>query len=250
MIWLSAMLAVLLVSCDETTEGGIDLELDYFPLEIGNYIIYQVDSTTYDDFNDTIRQRTLFAREIVESTFIDASGRESYRIQREYRENTQQSWGAAGFDIWAAYSDDSKAERVEENQRYIKLVFPPRENKTWNGNIHINVDPDGDLGYLLNWEYEMVEVGISAQVDLLNFDTTLTVIQQSTGTLIDTTGSREVYAKDVGLIYKEIFVLETQCSSCDPGDAVCLQICQNSPWTSKAERGFIMKQSILEYGTL
>ncbi len=245
------MLAIIIVasSCDDDQIDTIsDFGYDYFPLELGNYIIYELDSIVYDDFNDTVFRKSLLVREITESTFIDAGGRESFRIQREYKLHETDDWGDYGYDIWFAYIDSRFAERVEENNRYLKLAFPLRLNKMWEGNIHIDTRAvDVDSGAFANpnewldgWEYEITSLDEPLSINDLDFDSTLTVIQESYGTLLDTTGSREMYAKHVGLIFKELYWLETQCI------AGCIGI----PWEEKAKKGFIVRQKILEYGQL
>jgi hypothetical protein len=249
-LMMSVVTAMFIASCDDDTELPAEIDTGYFPLEVGSYIIYQVDSIVYDDFNDTVIERTLEVREIVESVFSDAGGGESYRIERQYRNNEGEVWGSVGYDIWFASFDGNNAERIEENQRYIKIAFPAREGKTWPGNIHINVDPEGPLGYLEGWEYSIVTVDQSAVVGGQQFDSTMTVIEQSSGTAIDTVGSRSVYAHNIGLVSRELWVLESQCSDCAPGDTQCIDSCFSLPWLQKAEKGFVVKQTILAYGNL
>jgi hypothetical protein len=53
--------------------------------------------------------------------------------------------------------------------------------------------------------------------------------------LIEYRWGREYYAKGIGLIYKELRVLDTQ--KIDPTTA----------WEEKAEKGFIVKQRLLSY---
>ncbi len=175
---------------------------------------------------------------------------ESYRIVREYRDSSHHSWGRAGYDIWFAAIEGAHAERIEENQRYIKLSFPLYAGKTWAGNTHINIDPFGPLGYLDGWEYTLSEMDTDRSIGDLAFDSTLSVVQHASGSAIDTVGAQEIYARGIGLIYKELYVLESQCISCEPNDVPCILACRALPWEEKAEKGFIFKQKILEYGIL
>ena len=250
LLFIAAVLSCIIWSCTDDSFLPVDNNLEYFPLEVGNYIVYEVDSTRYDDFNMVVHQRTLQVREIIESIFIDAGGNESYRVERQYRNDENSNWGEAGFNIWAASFDGNNAERVEENQRYIKIAFPARLGKRWAGNIHIHVDADGPLGYLLDWEYEVTGLDQPLNMNGMDFDSTLTIVEQSVGTAIDTIGSKAIYAKGIGLVFRELWVLDSQCNSCEPADTECIIACQNLPWVDKAEKGFIVKETILEYGTL
>ena len=243
-----AVLLIITACSDDKIDAITDFGYSYFPMEVGDYFIYQLDSIRYDDFNDTTIRTSMLVREINESLFVDAGGRESFRIQREYKLNENDEWGSYGFDIWFAYKDESTAERVEENLRFVKLSFPLRLGRSWLGNIHIDTRPvDVDSGVLENpnswldgWEYTITSIDEAYSNDNLSFDSTLTVIQEATGTLLDTTGSREIYAKNVGLIYKDLYKLKTQ----------CIANCIGMSWEDKAEKGFIIKQRLLEYGQL
>ena len=253
----------VMLGCEEEiikADGNRDIDTCYFPLEIGNYIIYKLDSIKYDDFNMTDTTISLWVRELVESSFFDNSENEIFRIERSYKRDEAAEWGSAGFDIWSAHINDNNAEKVEENQRYVKLGFPLFEGKEWSGNQYINTDPIDDgsidsmiespLVYLEGWQYKVVSLHNSYALNGLNFDSTVTVLQHQFGIQTDTVGAFEIYAKNIGLIEKEVWVLSTQCSICDPNDTVCKIECFNSNWEDKAEAGFIFKMKILEYGKL
>jgi len=40
-------------------------------------------------------------------------------------------------NVWYSVKTDKNVERVEENIRYIKLIFPIRNNAKWDGNALI-----------------------------------------------------------------------------------------------------------------
>lgn len=260
-IGLLALLIIGFTACeDEFIKVDSTQNEAYYPLIVGNYVVYQLDSIIYDDFDGTDTTITLYVRELVESKFIDAGGKEVYRIERAYKRNLANTWGSAGYDIWFANFDGSNAEKVEENQRYIKLAFPLRLGKEWLGNQHINTQPIDDGGidsmipnplvYLDGWTYEVTSLHQPLTFNNLSFDSTVTIVQQQYGIQTDTIGGQEIYAKNVGLIYKDLWVLSTQCNSCDPNDIACKLECFNSPWLEKAEVGFVLKMQIIDYGTL
>ena len=55
--------------------------------------------------------------------------------------------------------------------------------------------------------------------------------------LIELREAIEKYARNVGLIEKQMRILDTQ----------CIIECEGEPWEVKAEKGFILKQRILEF---
>ena len=180
----------------ETTP--VDIGYNYFPDETGRYIIYQVDSIWQDDgsdFRDTVRY---LLKELVESTFIDNSGRPTMRIER-YKKMYNPSvpydllpWVLT--DIWTANRTATTAEKVEENIRYIKLVFPVVKGKEWNGNVY------NTLGQK---DYEMISVDQLEVVNNLSFDSVITVRQFQNINVIEYINEEEKFAKHIGLIYKK-----------------------------------------------
>lgn len=257
---LFTMIIILISACSEEIIEANTNNDNYMPLIVGDFITYKLDSFIYNDFTQTDTQKTFLVRELVESTFEDASGNEVYRIERAYKVNESDSWGSAGYDIWFANHNGNNAERIEENQRYVKLNYPLFDGKSWDGNIHINTNAINDndidslvenpLEYLEDWEYVANNYEISEIINDLSFVSTVTINQQSFGIQTDTIGAHEIYAKDVGLIYKELWVLSTQCSSCDDNDIPCKIECFESSWLEKAESGFVVKMEITSYGSL
>lgn len=235
----------------------------YYPLEVGQYISYQLDSIVFDDFQKEKFESFYQVRELVESTFEDAAGNMAYRIERAFKTDESANWGDAGYQIWFAYKDGRTAERIEENQRYIKLSFPLSINKEWQGNQYINFDllsnqaidstEESPIEYLRDWDYEITAIDEPLSINGFDFDSTLTVSQHEYSIQTDTIGAKEIYAKNVGLIFKELFVVSTQCSysfDCEPNDVVCRAQCFASPWEAKGESGFILRQTIIGFGKL
>lgn len=257
---LVTLFIALLSSCSEEFLNSGSNNYDYYPLEVGNYVVYELDSFIYDGFTLTDEQNTYFVRELVESVFFDAAGDEVYRIERAYKKEMSDTWGTAGYDIWFASRKGATVEKIEENQRYIKLSYPLTVGKEWQGNIHINTDPINNndidsmvvnpLYYLDDWDYTIEELDSPYSINGLTFDSTVVINQNQTGTQIDTIGAREVYATGVGLIYKELWVLTTKCSHCDDEDDLCRAQCFGSSWLEKGEDGFVLIQEILSYGKL
>jgi hypothetical protein len=170
----------------------IDLGYDYFPNEKGSYIIYDVDSIHYNDFTKRIDTIRFELKEIVESVFQDNEGRPTLRIERYKKFSNQTDFKLT--DVWVANRNNRNAEKVEENTRYVKLVFPVVKGSKWNGNAF---NAEGEL------EYVYKQVNAAATIGSLQFDSTLTVYQQADSNLIEKKLKYEIYAKHVGMIFKK-----------------------------------------------
>ena len=101
----------------------------------------------------------------------------------------------------------TRAELVEENLRFIKLIFPPVVGTVWQGNSYINTSDD--LAWLSDWEYEYIAVDAGMSLGGIGFDSTLTVNQaDDSENLLEYIFSEEIYAKRVGMISQKVSHLE------------------------------------------
>lgn len=220
---------------DEVVQGE-----DYFPLELGKFVSYQVDSTIYDvDGNNTITiNTTSFVREEVSDTLRDSEGDLIYRIERSEKANIEDPWVIQ--DIWVAKRTEFQAERVEENLRFIKMIFPLAEEATWDGNLFIDertiIPIAGEsIEVFKNWNSEIVLLAQPDNIGGIVFDEVTTISHADSENLIELRSVTEKYAKGVGLVDREIRILDTQ------------EIDQTKPWELKAEKGYILKQTIFEH---
>jgi len=183
-------------ACDTETIEPSELYHEYYPVTIGHYNIYNVDSVYYNDFTGEIESYNYQVKEVIESEFIDADDYPSLRLERYFRATESDEWLIK--NVWKSRLNYLKALKTEENVTYIKLSFPPEENKTWDGNA-FNSYP------ALQYKYQDVHKAFSK--DGFIADSTITVIQNNFQTLISEDYKVEVYAKHIGLVYKKFVEL-------------------------------------------
>ena len=184
--------SAILIQCKKETLPPVDFHHDYFPLEIGHYLIWDVDSVVYDDFTGTVDTFYYQVKELVESEFVDGDGLASYRLERYIRFDHEEEWSIK--NIWKARIDGARALKTEENITFIKLAFPPENNKTWDGNAYNSLNEQ---------QYVFRSVHEPFLINGLPVDSTVTVLQRDFETLISEDYQLEVYAKNFGLIYKK-----------------------------------------------
>jgi hypothetical protein len=192
-IYIISVVTVVFSACKKDEKITVDQGYDYFPLSAGLTLIYDVDSVVYDDFFQPVRVDTFRyqIKEVVESQFIDGQGREAWRLERYIKTDTT-NWQIN--NVWTAVRTATTAEKVEENIRYIKLTFPVRNNRSWDGNSYNN---------LAFREYRFTAINEPAQVGSLGFDETVQVLQGDDENLIEKFYAEERYARHVGMVYKE-----------------------------------------------
>jgi len=188
----------LVAGCKKDEPVPVDLGLSHYPTKVGHWVTYAVDSAWIDQLNNISGQRSYPLRERIESDFTDPEGRPAQRLLREVKDSLG-NW--VPKDVWWQVVNSQRAERAEENQRKIKLVFPVRDWQSWNTNAY-NTDQPLDL------TYEEIDVPWSANG--LSFDSTSLVVTTFVNNLVDTVRYRERYARHVGLVYRQVDVSRTQ----------------------------------------
>ena len=183
----------LILSCDKEDDSAPSVYTgkDYFPDTDGIERIYLVDSVAWDDFNNTVDTFQYFMKEVIAGHYSDNQGRTTQRIERYWYDSTQGSWII--WKVWAANLTATTAEVVEDNYRFQKLVFVPRVKLKWNGNVHNSLESQ---------EYKITSVHESDSNPWLQFDSTLTVLQQDDFTAIYDKFAEEKYASGIGLYYR------------------------------------------------
>ena len=186
LVFIGLFLLLFTVSCKKKINEPVDLKYDYFQLVEGAFVEYDVTYMFHDVAllkHDTIHYQI--------KTMINA-GRIARKFNRYIRETSADSWTIK--DVWTAIIIDGRAELVEENQRKVKMVFAPTEDKTWDIN---QFNMDGKVSA----SYDSIDVAKSIQG--LDFNKTLIVREKNYTTLIDKIEKYEIYARGVGMIFKQ-----------------------------------------------
>lgn len=237
-IWIFA----LLPSCKETPDDfQVNYGFDYFPLSVGKFITYQVDSTIFDPTADTpVYYSQRLVKEEITDTLHDLSGNVLYKIERYERVADTLPWQV--MKVFTASLQDNQAVVTEDNLRFIRLTFPVEKNERWDGNAHFDptliVTVAGEsIEMFKGWQYKTLSVGEPDSVGVMTFPEVAAVQESDNENLIELRRSFAKYAKGIGLIYRELWILDTQ----------CIEQCAGKTWEEKAEKGFILRQTIIEH---
>jgi hypothetical protein len=188
-------------SCKKKVVEQPDLGYNYSPITIGKYVIYDVDSVVYDDFNKDTSYFKYRIKEKLEESFKDNQGRDAIKMVRYIKmfdpdvPYDNQSWTIK--DVWTYTRTKTTLEVTEEDVKFIKLAFPLRQNLSWNGNAQ---NTFGDQNY------KYLSINLKDNINGTRFDSVLFVEQldDKNRNAIQRKYFVEKYAKNVGLIYREI----------------------------------------------
>ncbi len=210
---------------------------DFFPLEVGQYRLYRVDSVIFhkDQAPDTVSG---FARETVVEKLTTGTDTTRYRILRQWRRADDDTWRTDA--VWWASRTALKAVQTENNLSFVKLVFPLKVGEKWDGNAGFPAAEtevqigDEHVAFYKAWAYRVERIGqeVISPFGLLE---TADVVEADFETLIELRQSTAKYARGIGLVERHQRILDTQCITCD------------GPWEEKAEAGVILDQVLIEH---
>ncbi|MCB0698765.1 MAG: hypothetical protein H6551_00575 [Chitinophagales bacterium] len=226
-------LMVITYSCKKADDRPAPLPQneEFYPLEVGKWVIYDVDSTVWDDTFCVERYYNYQLMHRVADTFTDKQGRLSFRVETSIRKKVEDPWKS--HRVFYVTNTGTNLEMVYDQLRFIKMAFPVEERKSWEGNSYIEVD-DPDFYFYKDWVYEYRNLGESFNTGYKVFDNTVTVLEvdeaEGDPELFPSapatrTKSNEVYASGVGMIYREYirWVYEPKGSQCRDGKGVIMR---------------------------
>jgi hypothetical protein len=190
-------------ACKKSTEEFVTAPVsDYYPLTLGKYITYSLDSVVYyTNFGVSAVIKSYQVKHLVEAQTTDNLGRPAYRIIRYIRSFSNAPWVAD--NVFMAIPSQNSIEFVENNLRFLKLKGPVRQDYTWKGNTYINTTSlSSTLKYLDDWDYAYDSLNVPAQIGAVTIDSTIKVAEIDNQTAIDRTFSEAKYAKGIGLVYR------------------------------------------------
>lgn len=208
------LISVGLFSCkkEKTDLSDINKGNNFYPTQIGKYIIYNYDSTIWDDHEQKVFFYEGQLRYTTVDTFRDAEGQLSYRVDVERRANNTDPFEPSSV-IYATPSEGNVIVD-ERNTKFIKMVFPVSNGTAWNGNAMLPLsDPDYAEFDNDKWVYTYADFNTdynTTPAKVYNNTVTVNQIDDSLNNPDeDSTAyayknyAQEVYAYNVGMIYRK-----------------------------------------------
>ena len=183
----------LFTSCQKDPEQPKDITIgqSFYPIQQGQFQTFLVKQTRFA-LNETPVTTTDQLKEVIGDEFVGENGEKLNEVLRYVRPN-----GLEVFRLDSVFSvrkDENVVVKMEHNIPYVKMDFPIEEGKTWNGN-QFNARPLKD--------FLAEDVNASKTIGNSNFSNTITVIESQDSSLVDKELRYEIYADEVGLVYKK-----------------------------------------------
>lgn len=208
---------------------------EFTPVRVGAYWEYAVTETTISAVGGQTNMLSELRLEVVDSLVL--SGQTTYIIQRSTRLQGATGWDAA--ETWSIRVDEFQYIQQEGNIPFMKVKFPLSEGKSWNGNALNNLGgteacADGTFAcdnYFVNSLSKPFELP-----GIFLYNDTVTIVENDEDDPIVMKDLRKsVYAKDVGLVYREVTHLEY----CTVGTCIGQQVVEN---------GTVSRQTLTSHG--
>ena len=194
-------LAVILTiySCRPSTEETVSKGPEYFPIKIGDIHYYQIDTLVYDLFKKEIDTFSSLVKEEVIEKFQDASNDTVFRVELSRFSESSSNWEV--FRTFERKIVDNYAIEKLDNISELKMIFPISSYKTkgssytWNINMFNNSDP-------LSVKYTSIFTSFYNGINPYNNCVSIKLNKPTIGRV--NINRTEVYAKNIGLVYRFI----------------------------------------------
>ena len=196
-IYIVLMIVSLVYACRNGQEELAVKGEEYFPVEIGNKHLYSIDTIVYDLFKQKIDTFSNIVQEEVVEKYVDLSGDTVYRI--ELSTYNQEKFKYVVFKSFERKIKGNYAMEKMENGTEVKMIFPISNYKTkgstytWNSNMFNGREPQ---------IVKYTSVFTSYNNGNKNYSNCVSIKLSKPQTGIINNIKEEVYAKNVGLIYR------------------------------------------------
>lgn len=196
-IFLVLILVSLVYACRNGQEELVVKGEEYFPLEIGSKHFYKIDTIVYDLFQKKIDTFSNIVQEEVVEKYVDLSGDTVYRLDLSTYDKTKFK-----YVVFQSYERKIKGNYAMEkmnNGTEVKMIFPISNYKTkgstytWNCNMFNAKEPQ---------IVKFTSVFSSYNLDNKNYSNCVSIKLSKPQTGIINNIKEEVYAKNIGLIYR------------------------------------------------
>ncbi|HQQ94492.1 MAG TPA: hypothetical protein PLQ93_08050 [Bacteroidia bacterium] len=153
--WHLFLICAALVSCTKSNEDvGAIKGLEYYPLQSGKYVEYDVDSLVYTELpKDTLYFKYRMKEKLAEE-FTDNQGKRAFRLERYIkRYNPALSYDSMKWtikEVCMLSPDQYRILLQDNNTSFTRLIFPVMDKAVWNGNAYNNLPPQ-------NYTYEYID---------------------------------------------------------------------------------------------
>jgi hypothetical protein len=206
---LIILIFITLTACqnDDISPEKIEVGLDYYPISVGNFWTFRVDTTSFLFSGDTTKG-SFYLKEKITDSLYRQEGSMVYRLEISKGPTSTGPWVIDS--VWAIRNDKDKIIRTENNRPIVRLQFPLREGSSWDGNIF---NPLQDSTTFFRFRVKNLDKSATYKGDEI---ASVQVIEKIDSNCINKSSFFEVYFKNVGPGYRKKSFVQYNQSVEDP----------------------------------
>ncbi|WP_439585426.1 hypothetical protein [Dyadobacter bucti] len=199
---------------------------DYFPLQVGRFVIYDVKVETYSAGKDTPTLSSWQEKDQVIDEELSDSDFQQFTIGRFRRDGNADFWQKT--TEYRVRKFREKILTIMDGQTFFSILYPINSASEWNGNTYNNLDKE---------LYRYSDIGVPQTIAGQSFNQTMLVIERQDSSAINKYVGIKQYALGVGLILD---------------DQISLEYCQSEECLAndlkKIESGSHITRTVKQYG--
>lgn len=186
---------------------------EYNPLQLGHTLTYRLDSTFLGSSTTEFTISSHLVKDSIADTTRDNTQRLAYIIYRFITDTLAANPWQSLYTYYTVAEEHTIEVMDDKNLRFIKMKQPVRDGFSWNGNSYIDTrSATSPYQYMEGWNYTYSNINQPYTVLKGTIENTITVLQVDEtsppgpfdpGNYQQRNYSIEVYAKGIGLIYKD-----------------------------------------------
>jgi len=197
--YFSALIVFIFFGCKDSNDAVQPKNVgeNIVSFEKGKYIVYDITKINFL-VSGKIDTTKYYIKEQVSDTL--QLGNETVTKLLRYKKEKLADKEWAMDSVWYMYKTNNQLVKMENNTKFVKLIYPVQNNQKWNGNVYNNLEAQNYQ--TRNWGSKFL---ISNQVKDTVFTQSVAVVQSDSVpvNLLNRNFSVEVFADKIGLIYKE-----------------------------------------------
>lgn len=236
-------LAICLHSCTE--ENDIEPELtqqafEYYLTDLGSWKEYQVNEISYLQKGLIRDTQNYYLREEITEKHKNEIGDSLVLFNTFIRNSPSSNWKYIKSSILTL--SDKEIVLTDDNLKFIKFIRPPKLKESWLANSYFDdkiqlIIGGEQIAYFKNWSSSYENLNATKTINGHVYSNCIEILLADYENRLEKRYVTEVYTKGLGLIYKKLMILDTQ----------CFEGCENTSWEQKAAKGHILTQQLIDY---
>jgi len=211
---------------------------EYFPFQEGKVYEFRVDSVQFyqEGLNIAVDTTSGVLKKQWKDRKDKGNGNFEIYLSHHYR-NEKESFSEERvlYEV-----EEGRIFYTRENLRFLLMPLYFSSQRPWKGILFDAEQYTERIGQsslfpFLGWESEIEAIGVSYSIQGRDFPDVLILVRAKwEDSLLEIRSVKEWYAKGIGLIASERWIIDSNCIECDPSD-----------WPAKANVGYIVREELV-----